>query len=146
MKRTITFQVQAISINSMYYGNRLHGKTTAAREWSENVLNTLKYYSQEINELKNYFDEKEHVYRLHLQMLVPIDVLYTKAGVLTSKVVDLSNFEKPLIDLIMLPKYADRGSLNKDDRFVQSLLSEKIPTKNEWGIVVHIEIVDKPVV
>jgi hypothetical protein len=145
MKQTITFQLQAISVNSMYYGNRLHGKTTAAREWSNDVLNTLKRYSVELTALRELFNEQKHVYKMHLEMLVPIDVMYTKTGIMTSKIPDLTNIEKPLIDLVMLPKhFAEAGNLNKDDRFLQSILSEKIPTKNEWGLVLHIEIVDKP--
>jgi hypothetical protein len=152
MKQVITFQTKTISVNSMYYGNRLHGKTTEAREWSTQILFTILKHAKQFEALRSHFEPKKHVYKMKMKMFIPESVMYTKAGLMTSLVHDLSNVEKPLIDLIFLPKFYSEQSLlgekapnlNVDDRFLQYLSSEKVPTKDYWGIEVELEIVDKP--
>ena len=152
MKQLITFPLQAISVNSMYYGNRLHGKTQEAKDWSCKVLQHISVHKNQFEELRNNFDPQKHVYKMHLKMLVPVDVYYTKNGELTSKIVDLTNYEKPLVDLIMLKKFYGSNvpyealNLNTDDRYLQSMLSEKVPTPDYWGITVLIEIIEKPTI
>jgi hypothetical protein len=152
MKQLIVLPVKAISVNSMYYGNRLHGKTAEAQDWSHEVLFHLSKYKRELKNFRDYFDPSKHVYKMHLTMMVPVDVYYTKKGELTSKIVDLTNWEKPLIDLIMLKKFFGGNvpyqceNLNTDDRYLQYMISEKVPTEQLWGIKVIIEIADKPIV
>ncbi len=152
MKQTIIFQSKTASINSFYYNDKRHGKTQAAREWSSCILHTIAKYSQEFAALRAYFDPKKHVYSFKMKMLVPRSVLYTKGGELTTKVHDLSNIEKPLIDLIFLPDnfseqslFGDKApNLNVDDRYLAYLSSCKVPTEDTWGIEVELEILPQP--
>jgi hypothetical protein len=146
MKQTITLPVKTISINSMYYGNRLHGKTMEAREWTEDVVAQLRRFGPQLKALREHFITTEHMYSVKLEILIPENVLFTKKGELTSKVHDLSNVEKGFLDILFLPKYFEHcQNLNLDDRYLGELCSAKIPTKDTWGLVVHIEIKNKPV-
>ena len=152
MKQVIKFHAKTISVNSMYYGNRLHGKTAEAKKWSSQILFTISKYSEEFKALREFFNPKKHVYSFKMKMFVPRNVMYTKDGKMTSLIHDLSNVEKPLIDLIFLPKFYSEAplfaekapNLNIDDRYLQYLSSEKVPTEDFWGIEVELEIKDKP--
>lgn len=100
MKQIITFQSKTLSINSTYYGNKLHGKTPEAREWTTNMLSTISKYKQEFKKLRDYFNPKKHVYSFKMKVFIPESVLYTKDGKMTSLVHDLSNVEKSCVDVI----------------------------------------------
>jgi len=129
----------------MYYGDKRHGKTAAAKEWSEQVLQALSRYKSELKQFRDYFEPSRHIYSVSIEMLVPHDTLYTKKGELTSKVHDLSNIEKPIVDLLFLPKFFEYcENLNIDDRYLGELRSLKTPTLDTWGVNVIIEIKNKP--
>lgn len=152
MKQTIVFQSKTLSINSTYYGNRQHGKTAEARQWTTNMLLTIDRYKEEFAALRNYFNPKKHVYSFKMKVFIPESIMYTKDGKMTSLVHDLSNVEKSCVDVIFLPKFFSEMSLfgekaanlNIDDRYLQYLSSEKVPTEDYWGIEVELEILDKP--
>jgi hypothetical protein len=152
MKQIIKFKSKTASINSLYYNDKRHGKTAEAKKWSTEILVTIGQHINEFKELRELFNPKKHCYSFKMKMLIPETAMYTKDGKMTSLVHDLSNVEKPLIDLIFLPKYFSEYSifgekaanLNVDDRYLQYLSSEKVPTVNEWGIIVELEILDKP--
>jgi hypothetical protein len=152
MKQTIVFQSKTLSINSTYYGNKLHGKTPEAQQWTTNMMLTIGRYKAEFDSLRTHFNPKKHVYSFKMKIFIPESVMYTKDGKMTSLVHDLSNVEKSCVDVIFLPKfYAEESlfglkapNLNIDDRYLQYLSSEKIPTEDYWGIEVELEIKDKP--
>lgn len=147
MKQLIILPVKTMSINSTYYANKLHGKTAEAREWSEQVLVHLSKYNKELQKFSSSFDTTKHMYSIEIQMLVPSDVLYTKKGEFTSKVHDLSNIEKSLIDLLFLPKFYDEQNctnLNIDDRYLGELKSVKLPTLDTWGVQIIVELKNRP--
>lgn len=152
MKQTIIFQSKTASVNSFYYNDKRMGKTMAAREWSANMLHTIGRYAAEFGALRAYFDPKKHCYSVKIKMLVPRSTLYTRSGELTTKVHDLSNIEKSIVDVIFLPEYFSENSLfdtkgpnlNIDDRYLAHLSSSKVPTEDTWGIEVELEILPQP--
>ena len=145
MVRDLKLELKTASINSLYYANVRHGKTKAAKEWTLDVFRQLRKYETELTELREYFEPANHVYGVSMKILIPEHVLFTKAGELTSLVHDLSNVEKPLIDLLFLPKHFNEcPQLNVDDRYLCYLRSAKVPTKNSYGIELTIEILSKP--
>lgn len=69
---------------------------------------------------------------------------FTKKGVISRRAMDLTNVEKPLVDLLFDPRFEERGeviNLCMDDKFITKLLSEKVPSKG-WEIVIELEIKD----
>lgn len=152
MKQTIVFQSKTLSINSTYYGNRQHGKTPEAKQWTTHMLMTISRYNEEFMALRKYFNPKKHVYSMKIKVFIPESTMYTKDGKMTTLVHDLSNIEKSIVDVIFLPKFfseqalfAEKApNLNIDDRYLQYLSSEKVPTEDYWGIEVELEILDKP--
>lgn len=149
MELKLRLHVAPISVNSMYYGNRLHGKTPEATSWSENVLYALRKFEVEIAEFTKLFSSKKHVITAHITMNAPVDFFFTKTGDMSGRLVDITNFEKPLIDLLMLPKFHGTNypktaiNLNIDDRYLRKLTSEKQPS-DAWYFDVIFRIEKKP--
>ena len=132
MRRLITLKLKPFSINAMYGRDKRH-KTTAFQEWACSILVALalKENKKKLKELRQYFDPLKHVYKIDLTFFYPDHILYTKEGRVSGRAHDLSNIEKPLVDLIFLPRYYDLPSpygaknLNIDDKYITHLVSKK---------------------
>ena len=132
MRRVITLKLKPFSINAMFCRDKRH-KTIEAQEWSCSVLVALalKENKKKLKELRQYFDPQKHVYKVDLTFFYPKHVLYKKDGAISARAHDLSNVEKPLIDLVFLPMFYDRPSpygaknLNIDDKYITDLRSRK---------------------
>ena len=146
VRRLITLKLKPFSINAMFCRDKRH-KTIEAQEWSSSILVALalKENKKKLKELRQHFDYKKHVYKVDLTFFYPKHVLYTKEGPISARAHDLSNIEKPLIDLIFLPLYYDRPSpygaknLNIDDKYITHLISKKRAGKS-FKIKVSIQI------
>jgi hypothetical protein len=142
----ITLFVKSMSINSFYYANKSHGKTLEGRQWSAEVFNQLSKFAPEFAELRAKFDPKLHGYAVKLTWSSP--ALYTKGGLMSSGVCDLSNSEKMLIDCLFLPKNFGTNvpyqceNLNCDDRYLKSLSSRKIHGP-DVAVKINIRIIPK---
>jgi hypothetical protein len=137
----ITIPFKAYSVNSMYNMQRKHGMKADARIWCSQVLNVLDTYDQEFQAFRADFDPMTHGLVVHMTFYY--NNFYTKAGELNSKVFDLSNLEKPLLDLVCgedyygnLPYLAKNLKIN--DKHVTTLVSEKRPTQQADYITVQI--------
>ena len=150
MRRVITLKLKPFSINAMFCRDKRH-KTIEAQEWSCSVLVALalKENKKKLKELRQYFDPMKHVYKVDLTFFYPKHVLYRKDGGISARAHDLSNVEKPLIDLVFLPMFYDRPSpygaknLNIDDKYVTDLRSRKRVGK-DFRIRVTLNIKDLP--
>ena len=148
MRRLITLKLKPFSINAMYGRDKRH-KTTAFQEWSCSILVALalKENKKKLKELREFFNYKRHVYKVEITFFYPKHVLYTKDGPISAKAHDLSNIEKPLIDLVFLPIFYDKPSpygaknLNIDDKYITHLVSKKRVGKS-FKIKVSIQIKD----
>ena len=130
----------------MYCKNR-SWKTKEYNEWSCAVFHRLDTEDslKSLEDLREFFDPKIHKYLINLKFTYPKDILYTKKGALSARAHDISNIEKPLIDLLFLPVYFDKPSpygcknLNIDDKYITKMSSEKVPGE-EFNIEIEIEI------
>jgi len=148
MNGIINIPLKAFSINAMFAKNRSY-TTSAYKDWSCQVfhkLNTEENLKQ-LEELRNYFDFKKHYYIIDLKFYFPKEIIYLKNGALSSRAFDISNIEKPLIDLLFLPKYFDKKSpygcknLNIDDKYIKKMSSEK-EASEDFRIEIKLEIKD----
>jgi len=150
VRRVITLKLKPFSINAMFCRDKRH-KTIEAQEWSCSILVALalKENKKKLKELRQYFDPKKHVYKVDLTFFYPKHVLHKKEGGISARAHDLSNVEKPLIDLIFLPMFYDRPSpygaknLNIDDKYIVDLRSRK-RTGKDFRIRVTLNIKDLP--
>ena len=150
MRRVITLKLKPFSINAMFCRDKRH-KTIEAQEWSCSILVALalKENKKKLKELRQHFDPMKHVYKVDLTFFYPKHVLYRKDGGISARAHDLSNVEKPLIDLVFLPMFYDRPSpygaknLNIDDKYVTDLRSRKRVGK-DFRIRVTLNIKDLP--
>ena len=131
----------------MFCRDKRH-KTIEAQEWSCSVLVALalKENKKKLKELRQYFDPKKHVYKVDLTFFYPKHVLFRKDGGISARAHDLSNVEKPLIDLVFLPMFYDRPSpygaknLNIDDKYILQLTAKKQSGKSfKIKISLHIK-------
>ena len=150
MRRVVTLKLKPFSINAMFCRDKRH-KTIEAQEWSCSVLVALalKENKKKLKELRQYFDPMKHVYKVDLTFFYPKHVLYRKDGGISARAHDLSNVEKPLIDLVFLPMFYDRPSpygaknLNIDDKYITDLRSRKRVGK-DFRIRVTLNIKELP--
>jgi len=145
MRRTITLKLKPFSINAMFCRDKRH-KTIEAQEWSCSVLVALasKENKKKLKALREHFDPTHHVYKVELTFFYPKHVLHRKDGQISGRAHDLSNVEKPLVDLLFLPAFYDRYScknLNVDDKFITHLVSKKCVGKS-FKIKINIYIKD----
>ncbi len=116
----------------MYYGDG-RNKTQAAREWSYRIMHqlSLPQNQEQLEKIRASFDRNKHCFQLSMRALYPKNILYKKDGTISAKSMDLTNWEKPLVDLLFLPKYFDVPSpygcknINCDDKYVTSMYSTK---------------------
>lgn len=150
MRRTFYIPGKTISVNSTYYGDKRHGMNTASRDWQHQAFHALSSASHQksFTELRALFDEKIHGLKIGITMMVPASELYTKDGKLSSRVHDLSNIEKSLVDVMLLKKYSAQESpygvqnMLTDDRYLKQLQSRK-QVAETWGIRISITICPK---
>lgn len=151
MKRLLVLNtVKPLSINSTYYstgGGFI--KTTAAREWTHEVCYHLSSEENEkaLADLRQHFDNSKHYYKISLEAHYPKKFFITGKGHISARTVDITNWEKSIIDVIFLPKnYSDTPpygckNLNIDDRYICEMSSKKVLSKDDfYRIVVEIEI------
>jgi len=132
----------------MYHKQRSF-KTREAIEWSYNVHNLLNrdQDQEKLKRLRNTFDPKSHYYTVEIWAAMPS--FFTKKGNISSRTHDVTNFEKPLLDLLTDPKYynieppAGCQNLNVNDKIFCDLISKKRPSKDgQARLIITIGIKD----
>lgn len=150
MKIQFSLNVRPFSINKMYYRGNFQ-RTQEARNWASEVFQELN--KSEVQSLlasfKEKFNKNKQGIKVTLYFRYPEEKLLTKKGAISSRAFDLTNVEKPLIDLIFGPKYNKRRfpdgckNLNLDDKYIIDCCSYKRPSVlNEHSIGIILEIVD----
>lgn len=146
MKEQLTLFCPPFSINKMSYRDKRY-ISQDAKNWFKLVFKELDKENNQLalSNLRNEFNPKLHTYDIKLEFFYPPHILYTKAGLISSKSHDLSNIEKPLIDLLFLPKYFEKKvpqgvkNLNIDDKYITSMSSSK-RISNNHTIKITLEI------
>lgn len=139
--------IETFSINAMYY-NDGRIKTSEARQWTVRLCEELSKFEPELALIRENFKEKEHGLVIDLTAFYPKEKIMKEEGGLSSRAHDISNWEKPLIDVLFLPKYFNlkppKGfkNLNMDDKFNIETRSRKLPSPVDgFTIQIKIEIV-----
>ena len=137
MEITLLLACEAFSINKMYYNKPGFQRTQEAREWSYKVFDELNcsYNQQQMRLFREKFEPSHMGVEVTIVERIPVDEFF-KVGSweISSKTFDRSNVEKPLIDLLFLPKYFTRSvpegcnNLNLDDKYVSQVISRKVPS------------------
>jgi len=148
MKIEFQLPISAFSINRMYGRDRRH-KTQVYKDWEMGALQALSAASvqQQFTSLRDAYKEGTHCFNVELEFHSP-DLL-NKQGTISSRVEDLSNTEKILLDILFLPKFHVQPfpygckNVNTDDKYVLKLTSSKHLSATQ-KIVVRIELVDAP--
>lgn len=96
-----------------------------------------------LQELKEEFDPTKHCIKVEITCYYPHEIFFTKKGTISAKTFDLSNVEKPIVDVIFLEKYATNTikNLGIDDKFITDLNSKKRPS-SEHSINIRIQLDD----
>ena len=103
----------AFSINKSTYTDKRH-KTQEFRIWEGQFNIWLNEHKLHLSYLTG------PVYAVEMFFEYPYEVFYNKAGAINSKTFDLSNVEKPILDLIF-------RAMEKNDKTVVELSSMKYP-------------------
>lgn len=124
--------IRPFSVNAFYYATgRI--KTSAAWDYTDKVFLALSEFDnqEKLAALREKFNPAHHSLGAIIRVFYPKEVFYNKQGLISAKTIDVTNFEKSLIDCIMLKKFFDeevpRGckNLNTDDRYLTVMQSSK---------------------
>ena len=142
MKIIIPFA--AYSVNNYYYGDKRHGKRAEAKQWEYQINWELNKYQPAFEDIKRQFVLGEHGFKV--TFVFAYKSFFNKAGVISSKVFDVSNVEKPLLDLLFNPCNHGQApykspNINIDDRFVVEMLSKKCQGDSD-SIEITIELIN----
>lgn len=93
-------------------------KTQAFKDWATEILARLDEH-KELHELATDHAKLGGTFEVEIIAEFPAHVFYNKAGEVSSKTIDCSNFEKPLIDLVF------GHTMDVNDKFITKLVSSK---------------------
>jgi hypothetical protein len=138
--------IKPFSVNSLFY-NDGRTKTQAYYDWSFKFFGMLCHESVQLGlePMREQFDPKKHCFAVRLTAYYPEKIFYRQVGGISAKTMDLSNWEKPLIDALFLPKNHKVSppfgspNMNCDDRYIASIVSRKrMTTEDEPSIRISI--------
>lgn len=140
----LKLDVKPYSVNRYFYGNRSI-KRREAVEWETTIIEQLrsKEIQKSIEDFRQRFNPEHHSLSIDLCFAYPEATMITKKGTLSSRAFDLSNVEKPIIDVTFLEKYCTSTikNLMVDDKFLTKMRSEKIAS-DEHAIFIRVQLED----
>ncbi len=111
---TFTLPIGGFSVNACY-GKNAKYKTKDFRDWELAVLRLLNKVDT------SGFSAHCAAYEVHLNFVYPKDIYYNAQGKISARTKDISNVEKPIIDLLF------QRWLGPDDRLITTMISTKGP-------------------
>ncbi len=131
MRYDFVLPTQAFSVNAYRY-SRGFAKTKEARLYEERVLEMLEEHKT-LHDIADSFRAHGGAFKVSITCQYPKHVFYNQAGHVSAKTFDLSNCEKPILDLLFV------NFMDVDDRFVTEMISKKEvgPT---WAILITVEL------
>ncbi len=126
-------EIRPFSVNSYHFRDKRH-KTPEAKSWEEAVLTQLLNEAKELSAMADDWRKSGGYFELHLHAFYPHRIFYTAEGELSGRTIDITNFEKPLQDLIF-----GQACMGLNDKLVKKLVSEKSPgTHNYIEVMVRL--------
>ena len=144
-----TLVVPSFSVNKYYYRRgKSVVRTSPAREWGANVHEQLAVLNlqPQFEAFRKAFKPSKHGIHVDLTFFVERSLYFTKKGLINIRSKDLTNVEKPLVDLIFDERYFNRDGIQNlaiNDKHIISLHSRKLPADIST-IKVVISLVDMP--
>lgn len=130
MTLELELPVKPFSLNRYHYSDRRH-KTQEARDYETTILALLED-EKGLVDMAALFVEQGGSFSVELSFEHPVHVYYNKLKQISSKSFDLSNLEKPLLDLIF------NETMGVDDKHVTRLISRKF-AGSRWCIHVRLK-------
>lgn len=155
MEVHFSLPIGSYSVNSMYYGNKRHGKRPDAVDWERTVLHHISdpEIESKLAEFRNKYDPKIHCIEIEAIFYYPKEVFFNKSGTISSRKHDLTNIEKPLQDLLFDKKYYDLPSpagaknLNLNDKVVLDFISrQRIADKHYIDITIKLNKIENIII
>ncbi len=146
-----SIKVKPFSINAATYSDA-RTKTREYREWQSQVFHQLNNEKdlETFRQIREQFDETKHSFAVEMTAFYPRSVFINKEGTLSSRTVDLSNWEKLLLDLLFDKQYFSKEhpygvqNINQNDKYVVDLVSRKRPHDHEmFYIQILIRVEDR---
>ena len=129
------------SVNRYHYGDgRKHND---AINWEATIRVYLKdaTIQLELERVRTSFKASDHTISINLIFIYPKNILFNKEGLMSSRAYDLSNVEKPIIDLVFLERHSSPlcKNLELDDKYISKMTSDKM-IGDTHGIAINIEV------
>lgn len=132
----LSIPLKVFSINQMTYRD-VRFKSAAFKDWATKVV----AYIEECEQYKELMDiAQDHklnggIFDIEIEAVYPHYEFYNKQGSVSSKTIDVTNFEKPLIDIIF------GQIMDVNDKYIVNMVSCKIPGSHHH-IKVSISLLD----
>ena len=117
----------------MYYATRAI-KTKEARTWENSILKLLEQHP-ELLRIAHEWKLHGGIFHITITNNYPRHLYYNRFGQISAKTFDITNCEKPLVDLIM------NRYMGVDDRFLTVCTSSKGPVEASNSIDVTLELI-----
>ena len=152
MRYEVLIKSKPFSINAATYRDASI-KTADYREWQAQVFHQLNnpVDLETFKAIKEQFDEKKNSFEVFITAFYPRDVFVTKENILSSRTIDVTNFEKLLVDLLFDKQYYSKPhpygvrNICQNDKHIIDLHSKKRPHDLDHYLMhVEIRIVDRP--
>lgn len=132
MRKEIVLNIKPYSVNSMYYGDA-RTQRSEFKDWTYQVFHELSNAKNlaAMKAIREAFNSDKNSFKIRIVAYYPESVFRTKDGRISARTVDLTNFEKPLIDLIFDKKFFDRPhpygvqNINTNDAYITEVHSYK---------------------
>ena len=132
MRCSFSIPVGPFSVNRMHSRDKRH-KTAVYKQWERSILEELNrpLIQQQLKKFRESFVEGQHEVWLILRSFYPKAKLINQQNDISSRAEDLTNWEKPLVDLLFLPKFHVQPfpygapNCNTDDKRITKMKSSK---------------------
>lgn len=149
MEKSFILPIKTFSLNKKHCRDARH-TTRDYKDWEATVCYELdkKERREALKELRETFEDSTDIYILEFTAYYPREILFTKKDKPSSKCHDITNWEKPLQDILFDTKFFARTApygcknLNIDDKYVFDLISKK-RASDKFEIHVNIKILKK---
>ena len=151
-QRIVLRNLKPLSVNSSYARTqRGVAMSDQASKWRAEAFYQMEQEenARALRLLRTHFDPKKHSFRVELTALYPRADFVTKAGTLSARMMDISNFEKALIDVLFLEKFHGKScpvgadNICTDDKYILECVSRKrVSEDNTYALIVDVEILD----
>ena len=146
MRQKLLLPLETFSINQVHCRDTRY-VTADFKTWSCNVLRHIASNNNQkaINYIRENFDSNKHYLAVDIISYYPREKMFTMADSISSRIHDVSNIEKPLIDVIFLSKYHGKNSIYKgpnfniDDKYIKKMSSMQL-VGDDHLIEIYVEI------